>query len=289
MSKKQRCIHPDCRFRNIPSSDNTTLQVSNGCNYMLVTGKSRIAQLPPDLRDPARCPLYDPGGNVKPKPVFNVRPPRPRVPREWEAKALELYKSGHNDIQIADMLGIKSHNVADFRRRRGLPRVKQTFHRFTFNQDKAMELYRSGRSDKEIGDAVCVSRSTIGKWRQDRGLEANTNIYIPQTKIDWSQAQQLYEQGHTDKEIADALGCCPQYVGKWRSRRGLPVHAAVRPSFVQRIDWDSAYSMYAKGLTDKQIAAELGCSDRSVHHWRKKNCLPSKHKIIKKEKQHEQS
>lgn len=36
-----------------------------GCNYAGITGHTRLAQLPPDMHDPAVCPLYERGKRRK--------------------------------------------------------------------------------------------------------------------------------------------------------------------------------------------------------------------------------
>lgn len=40
-------------------------------------------------------------------------------------------------------------------------------------------------------------------------------------RYDWTAAWELYNQGHTDREIAEAMGCTAPTVGSWRSRHGL--------------------------------------------------------------------
>lgn len=57
-----RCKHKDCMYTGI--SNRQYNPENHGCNYMGVTGKSRIAQLPDDQRDPALCPFYKRGKKV---------------------------------------------------------------------------------------------------------------------------------------------------------------------------------------------------------------------------------
>ena len=54
---KGRCRHPDCIYSN---SRKTIGHYFGNCNYMQITGRSRIADLPEELRDPALCPKYVP-------------------------------------------------------------------------------------------------------------------------------------------------------------------------------------------------------------------------------------
>lgn len=55
---KKRCNKLDCQYHTEVSKDGSFI---HGCNYMMITGHSRIAQLPEDQRDPAVCPLYEKG------------------------------------------------------------------------------------------------------------------------------------------------------------------------------------------------------------------------------------
>lgn len=50
------CRHKDCRFR-------TNFRDFHRCNYMALTGRSRIAQHSPDEQSPDKCRLYEKGPN----------------------------------------------------------------------------------------------------------------------------------------------------------------------------------------------------------------------------------
>ncbi|MBQ1235960.1 MAG: helix-turn-helix domain-containing protein [Oscillospiraceae bacterium] len=222
MSSNFRCRHPDCIYRNPVLSNENTHSFQNACNYASITGKTRLGQLPPNMRDPAKCPFYESGKRIKAPLVFGAKPGRKPEPRDWEPKALELYRSGHNDQEIAALLNINAQAVGLFRKRKNLPRMKRTYARFNFDQAKARVLYQAGKSDKEIADAVGVHRGTIGKWRDENNLPCNVNVFIPVSHLDWDKALRMYEEGRTDKEIAAALGCSGQYIGKWRKKNKLP-------------------------------------------------------------------
>lgn len=199
----------------------------NACNYFFLTGKSRIAQLPPEIRlDPAKCPMYIPreGGKVH----MNRRITAP----VWEPLALKMYKEGH--------------------------------------------------SDKEIAAAVGVSPATIGTWRVKRKLKSIWAGPKRYSGFDTKKALALYKQGKNDGEISEAVGVSRQTIGSWRHEMGLPAHAA-GPGVGYKYDWDKALALYDKGYTDKQIGKALGCSFKTVNKWRRRNNLPSKHKITKED------
>ena len=58
------CNHFDCKYRAGKNDD-------VGCNYMLITGHSRIKGLPPDRRDPELCDKYEPGPREIPQ-MFSI-------------------------------------------------------------------------------------------------------------------------------------------------------------------------------------------------------------------------
>lgn len=56
----RRCTRKDCIYRCRMHTE-TGYSYAYGCDYLYMTGKSRIAQHPPDRRDPADCTLYEKG------------------------------------------------------------------------------------------------------------------------------------------------------------------------------------------------------------------------------------
>lgn len=214
MSDKFRCRRPDCAFR--------ARDVGHvyGCNYFFLTGKSRIAQHPEGQRAPAQCKLYIKRGSEK-VVVENRRPNEP----VWTTLALSMYKQGETDEQIASVLGLKAWQIAHWRKKNNLSRVRGGYGRpRSFDEQKAAELHKQGKTDSEIAAAVNVSRQTISSWRNELGLKINSaRTATPRgCKVDWAAAMPLYEKGLTDKQIAAQLGCSHKTVCKWRRKNGLP-------------------------------------------------------------------
>ena len=216
MSKKFRCQREDCMYRAGQGEDRTHDFV-NACNYFFLTGKSRIAQLPPELRDPAKCPMYIPreGGKVH----MNRRITAP----VWEPLALKMYKEGRSDREIAAAVGVSPTTIGTWRVKRKLKSIWVMPKRYgSFDTQKALELYKQGKNDGEISVAVGVSRQTIGTWRHELGLPPHAAGPGVVYKYDWDKALTLYDKGCTDEQIAKALGCKPDTVYKWRRRESLP-------------------------------------------------------------------
>jgi transposase len=150
----------------------------------------------------------------------------------WEPLALQLYKDGKNDSQIAEACGVPRHNIANWRYRRNLPgqpdanktRQRTYLPKRTFDEKKALALYKAGKFDREIAEAVTVSPQTIQRWRKACGLQS----HVPSQNsgkapdYDWVEALALYEKGFSDRAIAKELGCAPQTVNSWRRRENLP-------------------------------------------------------------------
>lgn len=81
-----------------------------------------------------------------------------------------------------------------------------------------------------------------------------------------------YDNGGTDKEIAEAVGCGKSTVWKWRQFRGLPPNLA--PPTEPKFDRVAMMALYKKGYGDKMIARMMGCTHATVFRWREKNDLP---------------
>lgn len=76
---------------------------------------------------------------------------------------------------------------------------------------------------------------------------------------------EMYNAGHNDVEIADAVGyksSCPVY--KWRMRNGLPaIHPQHRASKI-RPHQDTVMQMRAEGAVHREIADAIGVSESGI-------------------------
>lgn len=86
------------------------------------------------------------------------------------------------------------------------------------------------------------------------------------------KGRQLWENGLTDKEIAEAVGCSRTTVRRFRYQNDLATNSwGVKTDLIDEIGWP----MYRSGSTDIAIAEKVGCSRFLVQRWRVKNKLPS--------------
>lgn len=97
----------------------------NGCDYITVTGKSRIKGVPPERQDPAYCTHYVPSRH-KGHPAFSDSPSRPikdelrkfdRCVFDWDL-ALKMEQENASRREIALALGCTVDAVAAWRKRR---------------------------------------------------------------------------------------------------------------------------------------------------------------------------
>ncbi|MFB6296913.1 MAG: adenosylcobalamin-dependent ribonucleoside-diphosphate reductase, partial [Salinirussus sp.] len=106
------------------------------------------------------------------------------------------------------------------------------------SNDEIRDLYAEGLSDYEIADRLDCSASTVQRRRADE-LELVPNGTGGRTRGDVSfdagEFERLYDEGHTDGEIAAELGVSAASVGQHRATRSLepngdPVNSVVQPT-----------------------------------------------------------
>ena len=87
-----------------------------------------------------------------------------------EKLALELYKKGTLDKEIAKKCGVATETIRQWRIRNNLGAVKP---RNRVDEKAALILYREGKMDREIAQQLNVQPCSIAAWRHKFGLEAN--------------------------------------------------------------------------------------------------------------------
>ncbi|MBR5342579.1 MAG: hypothetical protein IK149_01635 [Oscillospiraceae bacterium] len=110
----QYCWRRSCKYWRDP-----TANAFHSCDYMMLTGRSRIKQIEdPRLRkDYGRCPLFEPGKRPK---LRKVKPGLRGTKYNW-AVGMALYRSGATDREIAEELGCSRKAVQWWRRNHKLP------------------------------------------------------------------------------------------------------------------------------------------------------------------------
>ena len=188
-----------CRFRGSDSTDNRSY--ANGCDYLSMTGHSRVKgvyqmlgvkRLTKEAREllrPENCPFFEKGKRVRIQSLdmLSRRPP--------------------DEGQVP----VSAPKVAATAKRKKKRRKIDT--------EFALRLYRSGMLDREIARELGVSANAVNCWRKDEGLPSNAP---PRRTPDGEAIRALHAQGLNDREIGRALDMRAVAVCKWRHKHGLP-------------------------------------------------------------------
>lgn len=188
---------------------------------------------------------------------------------------MEAWEAGCHDAEIARRSGMAVSAVAKWRKatdrtERSAPNRTPGNH--SWDRDEAKRLYDAGLPDAKIAAGVGVHKNTIVNWRRDNGLPSKSirgrRSDAPETELE-VKFTRLYEQGHSDPEIAEATAVPVKTVRTWRQKQGLP-GTSRRP-----LDGDEAYRLYQEGASDLAIAEAIGCTPGRVLRWRRSRNLPA--------------
>ena len=146
-------------------------------------------------------------------------------------------------------------------------------------------VYRNRSDPEKSGNCnymVIEGRSRTAGLPERLRLPANCPHYKPDgttpteptKRRNWrDEAWKLYRAGATDREIADAMGLKVTRVANMRRRAWhLPPNPDHKGPAVS-IDYKRAEELARRGLNDREIAEELGCSIAAIWRWRYKRQL----------------
>lgn len=158
------CPRRSCKYWKDPESG-----VPYSCDYMMLTGHSRISQIkdPKARGDFTRCPVYKRGKRARQR---NIEPDARPAKYDWSL-GRRLYKEGASDQEIADALGCEKKTVQQWRGRYHLPAKKQI--RFDWNLGR--KLYNAGALDREIAEVLGCAYKTVVWWRCRNHLPSNAD------------------------------------------------------------------------------------------------------------------
>lgn len=182
------------------------------------------------LMEPWHCPFYEWNGSGKKteskplgEPVQERKAPvRDYVPPVSEEALQEAYDRGLSDLKIAQELKLSAHQVAMWRRDRGLESnfVIQKKKR-CIDPERAMRLYMEGRTDAGIAEDMGVNQTAVFAWRVKNGLPANGKAKIRDKQ---DMMFEMYHEGCSDREIAMEVGVTKNAIASWRYKNGLPAN-----------------------------------------------------------------
>ena len=127
-------------------------------------------------------------------------PPHPR--KRWSRdKARDLLNEGYSDAEIAKALGTTTNAITCWRFGGGVKTAAAP----RWDVAKGRALYEQGMTDRKIAKEIGVSAKTFGDWRRRNKLPANRVVPSgPTRKWDTEKAQELFEAGYSDQEIAES-------------------------------------------------------------------------------------
>ena len=156
-----RCLHEDsqgwCAFRDHTGHGRGCPPGPDCACYEPLEGR----QKPRDIPRPARR-----------EPTGYTHRPTAAVSLKNDSRALELYRSGASDREIADATGWGKSTVAKWRRDSGLPGNRKGVS-LTQREAEVIRLYEQGNSDPEIARSIGCSAYAVFHWRRRTGRPAN--------------------------------------------------------------------------------------------------------------------
>ena len=119
---------------------------------------------------------------------------------------------------------------------------------------------------KEARELMSPGKCPFFKWdgvTHENGRHGNCTL-------DWEKAALLHSQGMSAGQIAKGIGAkSTTSVYDWLRRSGREANPYVQ----KRLDRGDMEKLYRLGMTDREIAAEMGCTHHTVKNWRYENAL----------------
>lgn len=115
-----------------------------------------------------------------------------------------------------------------------------------------------------------------------RSPESNVGYFDEDPRQrEYRQMKKLYEEGLSDREIAEEMRKPPATVRNWRLREGLSANtdrARTAPAAVQERR-RKMMDLWSQGLNDREIADGVQVTKKTVRAWREKFGLASNYKL----------
>lgn len=176
--------------------------------------KLRELGLLPGEPTPKPEPQPEPQPDPKPEPAPILPAPHkqpPARPPMDELRAMELFREGLDDLQIAEALGETKNRVIEWRYRMHLLRPR----------GGASEKQKKQRAEGLYGKNP---PKEVFQPKKKAAIELLLGKQKKYGRLDTERARELYDQGLGDQRIGDALDVAKSTVASWRKRIGLPNH-----------------------------------------------------------------
>lgn len=170
-----QCPATNCRFHSKECGDERAF--GHGCDYALLTGRTRTAQLTKKEMKTVPCKLFETGEReqVHKQILLDGSIPMPRKPRatkyNWEY-AESLWAKGFTDEKIAEEIGAAKTTVQAHRAVWGEANLKPP-KGSKYDKDSARELFLEGKTNRDISHETGIPMKTVQrwthKWREEDG------------------------------------------------------------------------------------------------------------------------
>lgn len=160
-SEPWRCRHPDCIYHTTEYYEQFY-----GCNYLLMTGHSRIKGLSPAEAWPCNCKEHVSRSGRKKRPAAE----RKSTEREqWRAEARKLNAKGYTNSEIAKKLGLIRQQVDNYFGSAGIRAVRLAdLHGWDWH--RAESLWRGGANDETVAETIGCDLDMIRRYRQRKEI-----------------------------------------------------------------------------------------------------------------------
>lgn len=160
--------------------------------------------------EPPPKPEQKPEPKPEPAPILPAphKQPPARPPMD-ELRAMELFREGLDDLQIAEALGETKNRVIEWRYRMHLLRPRGGASEKQKKQ-RAEHLYGKNQPKKEF------------RPKKKSAVELLLGKQKMYGRLDKERARELYDQGLGDQRIGNELDVAKETVASWRKKTGLP-------------------------------------------------------------------
>lgn len=183
-------------------------------------------------------------------------------------KVSALHAKGMTDEKMSAALRMSARQVRYWREMLHLPKNRDVYKACPkkdciYHTDAVNPCDYAGRTGhtrlaqiprEEWGVYPCRLYVSSGRMRDGRKK--------PTSGIDWDHARELWEQGMTDRQIAESMNISPGGVYAHRREWGAGNKS-------NTYDWEYARKLWEQGASDRQIAEELGCGLKSAQRKRR--------------------
>lgn len=146
------------------------------------------------------------------------------------------------------------------------------------NKDTLQYMYVDlGMSQPKIAKELGYGVSTVNRHMQKYGIKArNPSEARCQYHISKEMLKEMYDSGMSQAEIAKEIGCCPKNVCRIMRSYAIPARSLSEAHRRYYISKERLQAMYEAGLSQTEIAKEIGCSTETVRILMREYCISTR-------------